>query len=110
MANTLKRVPHFNMLPTYNVPQRRKLRVARLAELVAANQQLARDPKDVPIATAAITTKADCLINSNKDLTESEELMQHIPVLLPAVFLREYMGWTSEELEAIRHRTWNDMA
>ena len=80
------------------------------AELVAASQQLARDPKDVPIAVAAITAKVDCLISSDKDLTESEELKQQVPVVLPAVFLREYMGWTSEELETIRHRTWQDMA
>ena len=79
------------------------------AELVAANQQLARDPKDVPVAAAAITAKVDCLISSDKDLTESEELRKFVTVLLSAVFLREYMGWTSEELEVIRHRTWGEM-
>ena len=69
-----------------------------------------RDLNDIPVAAAAITAQVDCLISSDKDLTESEELKQHVPVLLPAVFLREHIGWTSEELEAIRHRTWQDMA
>lgn len=30
-------------------------------------------------------------------------------IVLPAVFLREVMGWTSEQLEAIRYRQWLDM-
>jgi predicted nucleic acid-binding protein len=66
--------------------------------------------KDVPIALAAMKSQVECLISSDKDLTESEELKRHVPVLLPAVFLREYMGWTSEELEVIRNRTWSDIA
>lgn len=80
------------------------------AEIVAANQQLARDIHDVPVAVAAVQAAVDCLVSSDKDLTESEELKQQVPVLLPAVFLRDYMGWTSEGLEAIRHRKWSDMA
>lgn len=79
-------------------------------EEVVAQHQLVRDPKDVPIALAALQAQVDCLISSDKDFTESEQLKQHVPVLLPAVFLREHMGWTSEELEAIRHRKWSDMA
>lgn len=31
-------------------------------------------------------------------------------VLLAGTFLREVMGWTSEELEAIRHRTWDEVS
>jgi len=81
-----------------------------LPEEVVAQPQMARDPKDVPVALAAIQAQVDYLISSDKDRTESEELKQHVPVLLPAVFLREHMGWTSEELEAIRQRTWSDMA
>ena len=79
-------------------------------EIVTAHQGVVRDLDDIPVAVAALTAKVDCLISSDKDLTESDELKQHVPVLLPAVFLREYMGWTSEELEAIRHRTWGEMA
>jgi predicted nucleic acid-binding protein len=79
-------------------------------EVVTAHQGIVRDLNDIPVAVAAITAQVDCLISSDKDLTESDELKQHVPVLLPAVFLRERMGWTSEELEAIRHRQWGDMA
>jgi predicted nucleic acid-binding protein len=79
-------------------------------EILTAHHQLVRDPKDVPVALAAMKAQVDCLISSDKDLTESEILKQKIPVLLPAVFLRDHMGWTSEELEAIRRRNWNDMA
>jgi predicted nucleic acid-binding protein len=78
-------------------------------EMVAAYHQLVRDPKDVPVALAAINVAVDCLVSSDKDLTESEKLRKHVPVLLPAVFLRDHMGWTSEELEVIRHRVWSDM-
>ena len=79
-------------------------------EEIVAQQQIVRDPNDVPVALAAMKAQIDCLISSDKDLTESEELKKHVSVLLPAVFLREYMGWTSEELEVIRHRKWSDMA
>jgi predicted nucleic acid-binding protein len=79
-------------------------------EVVTAHQGVVRDLDDIPVAVAAITAKVDYLISSDKDLTESDELKQQVPVLLPAVFLREHMGWTSEELEAIRHRKWSNMA
>jgi predicted nucleic acid-binding protein len=79
-------------------------------EVVTAHQGVVRDLDDIPVAVAAITAKVDYLISSDKDLTESDELKQQVPVLLPAVFLREHMGWTSDELEAIRHRKWSDMA
>jgi predicted nucleic acid-binding protein len=79
-------------------------------EMVTAHQQLVRDAKDVPVALAALHAAVDCLVTSDRDLTESEALKKHVMVLLPVVFLREYMGWTSEELEVIRYRTWNDLA
>jgi predicted nucleic acid-binding protein len=79
-------------------------------EEIVAQQQIVRDPNDVPVAVAAMKAQLDCLISSDKDLTESEELKKHVAVLLPAVFLREHMSWTSEELEVIRNRKWSDMA
>jgi len=48
-------------------------------------------------------------VSHDKDLTESEALQQQVPVLLPAVFLRDLMGWTSEELEVIRSRIWQEL-
>jgi predicted nucleic acid-binding protein len=79
-------------------------------EMITAHRGLVRDANDMPVAVAAITAGVDFLISTDKDLTESAELRQHVMVLLPAVFLREYMDWTSAELEAIRQRTWDDMA
>jgi predicted nucleic acid-binding protein len=76
---------------------------------VAAHAKLVRDPKDVPVALAALQAQVDVLVSNDKDLTESEALQAQVPVLLPAVFLRDLMGWTSEELEAIRHRTWHEL-
>lgn len=79
-------------------------------EMVVAHHQLVRDAKDIPVALAAINAAVDCLVTGDKDLTESELLKERLTVLIPAVFLREYMGWTSTELEAIRRRTWRDLA
>jgi predicted nucleic acid-binding protein len=80
------------------------------SEMIATHQNLVRDAKDIPVALAAMQAEVDCLISSDKDLTESEGLKERVRVLLPAVFLRDFMGWTSEELEAIRWRNWSDMA
>jgi len=74
---------------------------------------LVRDKKDIPIALAAIKAKVDYLVSSDKDLTAqdqtTEELRKYVQPLQPGTFLREVMGWTSEELEAIRYRTWHEM-
>jgi putative PIN family toxin of toxin-antitoxin system len=80
-------------------------------EQIEANSKLVRDPKDIHVALAAINAKVDYLVSLDKDLTEpGEPIHQHVNVLLPAVFLRDYMGWTSEQLEAIRNRKWSDLA
>lgn len=80
---------------------------------VEANLDLIRDVNDVPIALAAINAKVDYLISEDKDLTTQDEstaeLRRHVKVMLSGTFLREVMGWTSEALEAIRHRQWTDM-
>jgi uncharacterized protein len=68
---------------------------------------ISRDVEDTPIALGAIKAKADCLVSEDKDLTTIES--DKLRVVLSGTFLREYMNWTSDELEAIRHRTWNDL-
>jgi predicted nucleic acid-binding protein len=78
-------------------------------EIVAANRQLVRDAKDVPVALAAIQAAVDCLVSNDRDLTESKALKDRIAVFLPAIFLRDYMSWSSEELEIIRRRNWSDL-
>lgn len=82
-------------------------------EDVKANQKLVRDLSDVAVALAAIAAKVDYLISEDKDLTvqdkTTEELRRYLNVVLSGTFLREVLGLTSEELESIRHRTWDDM-
>lgn len=80
---------------------------------INVNKNLVRDLSDVAVALAAIVAKADYLISEDKDLTvqdeTTEELRKHLKVMVSGTFLREVMGWTSEELEAIRHRKWSDV-
>jgi predicted nucleic acid-binding protein len=82
------------------------------AKEVAANADLVRDPKDVPIALAAINAQVDFLVTQDKDFTDEDEstaeLHQRLNIMLPGTFLREHMGWTSEALEVVRTRTWQD--
>lgn len=80
-------------------------------EEVEANKDLVRDFSDVPIALAAIAAGVDYLVSEDKDLTVQDEttaeLRRHLKVTISGTFLREVMGWTSEELEVIRHRKWS---
>ncbi len=81
---------------------------------VDANSNLVRDASDVPVALAAIAADVDYLVSEDKDLTEQNEttaeLHGRVKVLISGTFLREVMGWTSAQLEAVRHRTWDDVA
>jgi putative PIN family toxin of toxin-antitoxin system len=82
---------------------------AATAGEIASNTLQIRDPKDIHVAVSAVAAKVSCLVTNDKNLTENDLLKQQVQVILPAVFLRDYMGWSSEELEAIRHRTWEEM-
>ena len=69
---------------------------------------------DVPIALAAIAAKVDYFVTYDKDFTDKDKTTQRVReaipgIVLPPVFLREVMGWTSEELEKIRLRNWRDL-
>jgi predicted nucleic acid-binding protein len=82
-------------------------------EDVKANRHLVRDLDDVAVALAAIVAKADYLVSEDKDLTVQDDstvdLRKQIRVVVSGTFLREAMGWTGEQLEAIRHRKWSDI-
>jgi len=82
-------------------------------EQVDKNLALVRDPSDVPVALGAIHAGVDFLVSEDKDLTVQDEtttrLRQELKVLISGTFLREVMGWNSEDLEDIRHRTWRDI-
>ena len=78
-------------------------------EEVEKNAGLVRDPKDIPIALAAINAEEDYLVTNDKDLTAKDEttatLRKRVQPIIVGRFLREVMGWESEELERIRKRT-----
>lgn len=80
---------------------------------IDAHPNLVRDVSDIPIAVAAMAAGVDYMVSEDKDLTAQDEttveLRRHLKVLLSGTFLRHVMDWTSEELEAIRHRQWNEM-
>lgn len=78
-------------------------------EAVVAHLDLVRDIDDVPIAVAALEAQADYLVSEDKDLTEesaTRELRKHLTIMRPVIFLREVMGWASQDLEDIRKRDW----
>jgi predicted nucleic acid-binding protein len=83
-------------------------------EEVEHNLHLVRDQKDVPIALAAINAKVDYLVTNDKDLTAEDEttvtLRQKIQPMIVGKFLKEVMGWESEDLERIRKRNWSDLS
>lgn len=82
-------------------------------EEIDSNSNLVRDLSDVAIALSAIAAKVDYLVSEDKDLSTQDEstaeLRRHVKVLISGTFLREVMGWTSEDLEKIRHRKWDDL-
>jgi uncharacterized protein len=82
-------------------------------EQVDQNIDLVRDPSDIPVALAAIHSGVDYLVSEDKDLTVQDEttarLRQELSVMISGTFLRVVMGWSSEDLERIRHRTWRDI-
>jgi predicted nucleic acid-binding protein len=81
-------------------------------EKIEANKNLVRDLSDVAVALAAIAAKVDYLVSEDKDFTVRDEttveLRRHLKVAVSGTFLREVMGWTGEQLEAIRYRKWGD--
>jgi putative PIN family toxin of toxin-antitoxin system len=67
------------------------------------NSHLVRDLNDVPIVLAAINAKVDFFVSQDKDITDpTQPVHEKLKIILPGTFLREHMGWTSEELEQVR--------
>jgi predicted nucleic acid-binding protein len=80
---------------------------------VQQNLDLVRSEADVPIALAAINAQVDYFVTYDADFTDNDvttwNVRDAIPgIILPPVFLRDVMGWTSEELEEIRRRGWDE--
>ena len=82
-------------------------------EEVRGNVDLVRSKKDVPIAVALLDGEVDIFVTSDKDFTDEDATAQRfrdrVRIMLPAVFLRDVMGWGTEALETIRNRTWEDL-
>ena len=82
-------------------------------EQVTQHSDLVRDSSDVPVALAAINAGVDYLVSEDKDLTVQDEttaqLRQALHVMISGTFLSEVMGWSSQDLEKIRHRICRDI-
>lgn len=79
-----------------------------------ANQDLVRQEKDIAVALSVAAAEVDYFVTYDRDFTEVNEttkkVREAIPgILMPPVFLREVMGWTSEQLEEIRNRDWENI-
>jgi hypothetical protein len=81
--------------------------------VVHQNEDLVRSTKDVPIALALLAAGVDIFVTNDRDFTDpgatASRFRERVRPMLPAVFLRDVIGWSSEALEAIRDRTWDDM-
>ncbi len=82
-------------------------------EMVRKHHDLVRSEKDVPIALALLTGEVDIFVTNDRDFTDpgatAERFRQRVRVMLPAAFLRDILGWSSEALEVIRDRRWVDL-
>ena len=79
-----------------------------------SNQGLVRQKEDIPVALSIAGARVDYFVTYDRDFTDNNEtteaVQQLIPgIILPPVFLRDVMGWASEQLETIRHRDWSDL-
>lgn len=81
--------------------------------LVRQSLDLVRSQKDMPIALALLAGEADIFVTSDRDFTDpgaaADRFRQRVRIMLPAVFLRDVVGWSAEALEAIRSRTWKEL-
>jgi predicted nucleic acid-binding protein len=84
-----------------------------LREQVQANLDLVRSEKDVPIALTLLDGRVDIFVTNDRDFTEpeatAERFRRQVRVMLTAAFLRDVLGWSSEALETIRNRRWEDV-
>lgn len=67
---------------------------------VQANLDLVRQERDVPVALSIIAADVDYFVTYDRDFTDQDEttaeVCKAIPgIMLPPVFLREVMGWSS---------------
>ena len=82
-------------------------------EEVEVSKDIIRDFSDVPVALSAISAEVEYMVSEDKDFTIQDEttaeLRRHLRIMQSGTFLREVMGWTSQQLESIRHLKWSDI-
>jgi predicted nucleic acid-binding protein len=82
-------------------------------DAVSRDVDLVRSEKDVPIALALLHGEVDIFVTSDRDFTDPDATAQRfrdrVRVMLPAVFLRDVLGWEAQALETMRNRTWADL-
>lgn len=82
-------------------------------EDVLENMDLVRDASDAPVALALLNARVTTFVTLDRDFAEpgatATRFSERVRVMLPAVFLRDVMGWGSAELESIRERRWDDL-
>lgn len=83
-------------------------------EELAQYPYLVRDRKDIPVALSVMKAAVDYFVSYDRDFTDQDETTKQVHaaipgIMLPPVFLRVVMGWTSQELEQIRHRSWVEL-
>ncbi|MFQ6099879.1 MAG: putative toxin-antitoxin system toxin component, PIN family [Anaerolineae bacterium] len=82
-------------------------------EEVQAHSDLVRDVTDIPVVLAAIHAGVDYFVTNDRDLTVQDEttaqLRRRLKAMLVGTFLHQVMGWSQEELEAVRGRTWDEV-
>jgi predicted nucleic acid-binding protein len=75
---------------------------------IARNKSLLPDPDDVAIALAAINAKVDYFVSEDKHFSAANETTadfhKKVRVMISGTFLREVMGWSSEQLDLARKR------
>lgn len=82
-------------------------------EEVEVNRNIIRDFSDVPVALSALSAKVEYRVSDDKDFTTQDEttaeLRCHLTIMQSGTFLREVMGWSSGQLESIRHLKWSEV-
>jgi prevent-host-death family protein len=71
--------------------------------------------EDIPVALSVIAAKVDYFVTLDRDFTDNSPTTRQIQDVMPKImllvlFLRKVMNWSSQQLEAIRYRSWSDFA
>jgi hypothetical protein len=78
------------------------------SEDIAANLDLVRSAKDVPIGLSLLAGDVDVFVTNDRDFTDpgatAPRFHERVRIMLAAVFLRDVVGLSSEALEDIRKR------